>query len=184
MSLRFVYTRTDDPLAQPLIDELTGEYDRRYGDFYTRSGEPREMQKYPADVFSPAQGGNFVLLLDGDEPVSGGAFKHLDPTTAEMKRVWTHSTRRRQGLARLVLAELEAQAWRQGYRSVFLTTGFRQPEAAGLYLNYGYTALYDPNASLEELRKLPFRKELRASEASSRSELPRTQRGPLQRVSA
>jgi hypothetical protein len=27
---------------------------------------------------------------------------------------------------------------RQGYRRVYLTTGFKQPEAAGLYINTGY----------------------------------------------
>jgi GNAT superfamily N-acetyltransferase len=160
MSLSFVYTRTDDPLAEPLIDALTFEYDSRYGEFYAQSGETREMQKYSPEVFSPAAGGNFVLLLDDGRPVSGGAFKRLDPSTAELKRIWTDSARRRQGLARLVLVELEAQAWRQGYRSVYLTTGFRQPEAAGLYLSHGYTGLYDPDGDLQAQRRLPFRKEL------------------------
>jgi GNAT superfamily N-acetyltransferase len=160
MSLSFLYTRTDDPLAQPLIDELTFEYESRYGEFYAQSGETREMQKYSAEVFSPSEGGNFVLLLDDGTPVSGGAFKRLDPFTAELKRIWTDSARRRQGLARLVLIELEAQAWRQGYRSVYLTTGFRQPEAAGLYLSHGYTGLYDPDGDLQAQRRLPFRKDL------------------------
>lgn len=164
MSLRFVYTRADDPLARPLIDELSFEYDSRYGEFYTASGEPREMQKYGPEVFSPAEGGNFLLLLDGDEPVSGGAFKRLDPFTAEFKRVWTRATRRREGLARLVLVELEAQAWRQGYRQVYLTTGFRQPEATGLYRSHGYADLGDPDAGPgadpATVRRYAFRKDL------------------------
>lgn len=160
MSLQFVYTRTDDPLARPLVEQLTQEYDSRYGDFYQESGDPREMEKYAPEVFTPAEGGNFVLLLEHGQPISGGAFKRLLPHTAEFKRIWTHSAHRRRGFARRVLAELEAQAWRQGYRDVFLTTGFRQPEATGLYLSHGYTALFDPHGDLEAQRKLPFRKAL------------------------
>ncbi len=160
MTLQFVYTTPTDPLAQPLVDELTREYDQRYGEFYAQSDEPPEMQKFGPEVFAAAQGGSFVLLLEHGQPVSGGAFKRLDGFTAEMKRVWTHSGHRRRGLARRVLAELEAEAARQGYRSLFLTTGFRQPEAVGLYLGAGYTALYDPDGDLQAQRKLPFRKDL------------------------
>lgn len=154
----FLYTTLHDPLAQPLITELSHEYESRYGDFYERSGEPREMQKYPPEVFTPAQGGNFLLLLRGGQAVAGGAFKRLDEATAEFKRIWTRSDLRRQGLARRVLIELEDQAARQGYGRIWLTTGFRQPEATGLYLTHGYTGLFDPDADLQALRRLPFEK--------------------------
>ena len=46
-----------------------------------------------------------------------------------------------------LLAELEREAAEAGYRRVFLTTGPRQPEAVGLYLATGYTALADPGAA-------------------------------------
>jgi GNAT superfamily N-acetyltransferase len=51
----------------------------------------------------------------------------------ELKRIWTDSSLRRQGLARRVLVELEAEARRRGYTRVFLGTGPRQPEATALY---------------------------------------------------
>lgn len=88
-----------------------------------------------------------------------------DDETAEFKRVWTHSAHRRQGLAKLVLRELELQAIRQGYARVYLTTGFRQPEAVGLYLTNGYRALFDTAADPETIKSLPFEKWL--SEASA-----------------
>lgn len=160
MTMSFVYTRTDDPLARPLVEELEREYDTRYGEFYESTGETREMHKYPPEVFTPPQGGNFVLLLDDGAPVSGGAFMRIDAHTAELKRVWTHSARRREGLARRVLVELEAQAWRQGYRVVYLTTGFRQPEAAALYREQGYTDLGDPDEQAATVRRVAFRKDL------------------------
>ncbi|WP_265522381.1 GNAT family N-acetyltransferase [Oerskovia flava] len=78
--------------------------------------------------------------------------------TAELKRIWTHSAHRRRGLARQVLAELEQRAAARGYRRIYLTTGPRQPEAAGLYLATGYTALFDRAAEPETLGPLAFEK--------------------------
>jgi hypothetical protein len=99
-----------------------------------------------------------VLLLRDGVAVGGGAFMRHDERTAELKRVWTHADLRRQGLASKVLLELEAQVLRQGYERICLTTGFRQPEAVGLYLGHGYTALFDDAADPETPRKLPFEK--------------------------
>ena len=156
----FIYTSLQDPRALPLIEELSREYESRYGDFYLQESGVPEIQRYPAEVFTPAQGGNFLLLLRNGRAVAGGAFKRLDADTAGFKRIWTDSSLRRQGLASSILAELEAQALRQGYQRVFLTTGFRQPEAVGLYLGHGYQRLFDPGADLQALRKLPFEKHL------------------------
>lgn len=86
-----------------------------------------------------------------------------DETTAEFKRVWTDKDFRRQGLAKRVLVELEEQAIRQGYERVYLTTGFRQPEARGLYLTTGYSALFDLEANPEDIQILAFEKALTAS---------------------
>ncbi|MFZ4284853.1 GNAT family N-acetyltransferase [Variovorax sp. HJSM1_2] len=160
MSDQFVYTDVRDPRAKPLIDALTEEYDRRYGDFYNVEGTVREMQKYPPEVFAPPHG-NFVLLLRNGQAIGGGAFKRFDERTAEFKRVWTDARLRRQGLARKVLRELEAQAQRQGYTRIYLTTGCRQPEAVGLYLSEGYDNLFDPAIDPEILRSLPFEKTLK-----------------------
>ena len=74
--------------------------------------------------------------------------------------MWTHSQWRRQGLACKVMAELEAQVQRQGYRRIYLTTGFRQPEAVGLYQGLGYSALFDVAAPAGTYRSLPFEKRL------------------------
>ncbi|WP_105385386.1 GNAT family N-acetyltransferase [Neorhizobium alkalisoli] len=160
MSDRFIYTTPLDPLAKPLIDELTFEYDSRYGSFYDAEGATKEMNRYAPEVFAPPHG-NFLLLLRNGEAIAGGAFmRHEDEGTAELKRVWTHSDHRRQGLARKILIELEEQAARQGYTRIYLTTGFRQPEAVALYLTNGYSALFDTTADPETIRKLPFEKSL------------------------
>ena len=62
--------------------------------------------------------------------------------------------------------ELELQAIRQGYGRIFLTTGFRQPEAKGLYLETGYTPLFDISVDPEIYGKLGFEKELSVAQAS------------------
>jgi GNAT superfamily N-acetyltransferase len=164
----FVNCSSRDPRAKPLIEELTFEYDTRYGDFFEKEGAVVEMNRYPPEAFAPPHG-NFLLLMRGDEAIAGGAFMRHAEGTAEFKRIWTRRDLRRQGLARKLLVELEAQASRQGYARIYLTTGCRQPEAAGLYLTNGYTALFDVNADLEALRHLAFEKLLSARDLGSPS---------------
>ncbi|GIT80462.1 N-acetyltransferase [Leifsonia sp. LS1] len=159
-TVRVVVTRADDPLAAPLVGELSREYDERYG---LNNGIPSsvELSRYPAELFTAEHGGTFLLLLDADgEPVAGGAFMREDDDTVEIKRVWTHSSRRRQGLARRVMAELEAEAGRRGVRTLVLTTGARQPEAVALYLSLGYEPLFDLEGDWEAVSYLGFRKDV------------------------
>jgi GNAT superfamily N-acetyltransferase len=98
-------------------------------------------------------------LLRNGTAVAGGAFRRYDAETAELKRIWTHSSYRRQGLARRVLEVLEAETVRLGYRRLFLTTGPRQPEARELYLAAGFTPLFDVTAP-PVAGPLPFEKAL------------------------
>lgn len=157
----FAYTTPEDPRAEPLTAGLRDEYATRYREIAAQRAVADEMEKYAPGLFTPAAGGCFVLLLENGHAIAGGAFKrHADPGTAEIKRVWTHPERRRQGLAARVMLELETQAARQGYRQLYLTTGSRQPEAIQLYLSLGYTALGDL-ATITSVRiGLPFVKRL------------------------
>lgn len=160
MSDQFLSSSPLDPLAKPLLDELLQEYNSRYGTFFDARGAEAEMNRYPPEAFSPPNG-HFLLLLREGRAIAGGAFMRHTSDTAEFKRVWTDARFRRQGLARKVLVELENLAVRQGYHHAYLTTGFRQPEAVGLYLTNGYTPLYDTSADPEELKSpLPFTKRL------------------------
>ena len=93
-------------------------------------------------------------------PSAAAHSSFYDEHTAELKRVWTRRDLRRQGLARKVIVRLEELALAQGYSRIFLTTGFRQPEAAGLYLNNGYSALFDTNLPHALYRHLPFVKHI------------------------
>lgn len=175
-----------DPLVEPLLAGLSVEYRSRYHDLLTEEQHRAEMAHYAAEEFAPPVG-SLVLLLEAGEPVAGGAFRRrLEPElgdttrlaradardvdgvpvipTAELKRIWTHAAHRRRGLARRVLAELEARARDLGYPRLYLTTGPRQPEAAALYRSTGYTPLSvaaagenDP-AGEQPFSPLPFEK--------------------------
>lgn len=159
MALHFVTTTPDDPRAEPLVDELSRDYDARYG---LNDGVPSsfELRRYPAELFTPERGGLFLLLMEGTDAVAGGAYKRVDETTAEIKRVWTSSAHRRRGLARIVMAELEDRARATGYTRAELTTGARQPEAVALYLAIGYEPQFDLDSDWEEVSYLAFAKSL------------------------
>jgi len=155
-----VYRHTTplDPQAQVVLRDLEREYDERYGNLF---GEPAsvEIARYPTEAFS-APGGTFLMIEVDGSAISAGAFMTIDAATVEFKRMWTHADHRGRGLARLVLAELEAEARRRGFTRVVLSTGPRQPEAVRLYLATGYTPLFDRSLSAEQIVIHHFEKEL------------------------
>lgn len=120
----FIQTLPTDPLIAPVIEGLFGEYRQRYGDYFGDQ-EPEAL-----DLYAPPQGA-FIVLLRAGAPIAMGAFKRYDALTAELKRIWTRGDLRRQGLAQRVLQQLETLALAQGYRRLYLTTGFRQPGSGG-----------------------------------------------------
>ncbi|MGW3111751.1 GNAT family N-acetyltransferase [Streptomyces sp. NPDC001091] len=150
-----VQVAVSDPRVRPLLRELGDEYSARYG-----KDAHAELARYPDEEFTASYGGLLLLILEGGEPVAGGAFRRYDTATAELKRIWTHSAHRRRGLAREVVAELEREAHARGYERIYLTTGPRQPEARALYLNSGYRPLFDTEADPESIGPLPFEKHL------------------------
>ena len=121
--------RYADPDVQRMIAEVQAEYVTRYGG-------PDQAPVEPAE-FEPPQGLFVVGVLDG-VPVATGAWRRTEGATGEIKRMYVAATARRRGLARLVLAELEATAAAAGIDRLVLNTGTAQPEAIALYESSGY----------------------------------------------
>lgn len=149
------------PLTQPLIEGLISEYDGRYGATDRPGGARGEIFRYPEGLYSPPLGDLLLVQRDG-RTIAGGAFMSHDDETAEIKRIWTDPSLRRQGLARTIMSALEESAAALGYTRTYLSTGFRQPEAVALYLSLGYRPLFDPAADPHLYRSLPFEKHIGA----------------------
>ncbi len=126
------------PDAVRLIEEVQGEYVRRYGG--------RDETPLDPLMFEPPEGSFFVGYLDG-EPVATGAWRRSlvevfgTGRTAEIKRMYVAPAARGRGLARRMLAHLEADAAAYGAEAVVLETGLAQPEAIALYESSGYAPI-------------------------------------------
>lgn len=118
-------------IARGLIDQMCAELGARYGT------PPSPFSA--ADVSAPRTA--FLIVRRGSEPIGCGALRRLDDETAEIKRMFVVPSSRRQGIARLLLMELERTAAQFGYRSLRLETGVQQPEAIALYESRGFTRI-------------------------------------------
>ena len=145
-----------DPEVVPLLADLADEYDGRYPGLGF-GAEWMATESTAADFAPPS--GAFVVLVEDGRTVAGGAFRRVDDTTADLKRIWVAPEARRRGLGRQVLAELEPRARALGYRRFELSTGPNQPEAVALYLAAGYEAHFDVAVPPTDA-PLPFSKEL------------------------
>lgn len=154
--LTFVAVTSDDALAEPLFADLAVEYSQRYGS--TETAVMTWLRSHPEEI-APPDGDLVIGLIDG-RPVTGGAFCRFDDATAELKRIWTDRQRRKQGLGRALLAELESRIVQRGYRRIYLTTGDRQPEAEALYAAAGYQRLAEPLAAQGDVFPIAFAKAL------------------------
>lgn len=125
----------DHPDVVALVTRLQEFYVERYGG---RDDDPTD----PA-MFEPPAGAFFLGYLDG-VPVATGAWRREGvermgtTATAEIKRMYVVPEATGRGLARRMLAHLEATARDAGYEAIVLSTGARQPEAMALYESSGY----------------------------------------------
>jgi GNAT superfamily N-acetyltransferase len=80
----------------------------------------------------------YIAAWLGDVAVGCGAIREMDPTTAEIQRMYVHRDYRRRQVARTILRHLESEAHRLGYTRVLLETGDRQAAAMALYEASGF----------------------------------------------
>ncbi|NYJ05456.1 GNAT family N-acetyltransferase [Petropleomorpha daqingensis] len=80
-----------------------------------------------------------LLVRDEDGTALGcGALRALGDGVAEVKRMYVVPSARGRGVSKAVLRGLEDAARRNGWTTLRLETGPRQPEAIGLYTRAGY----------------------------------------------
>jgi len=128
IEIEIVSAPFDGPDARLLRDELTADLHGRYG----KETEPG-VKPTAADLLV------FLVARDRDgAPLGCGGLRRLDADTVELKRMYVRPVGRGRGIARRLLAALEAQAARHGAKRVLLETGELQHEAISLYGSSGY----------------------------------------------
>ena len=80
----------------------------------------------------------YLLACHDGHAVGCGALRAYTPFVGELRRMFVTRAARRQGVARTLVARLEAQAQRLGYRELVLETGRRQRPAIALYAGSGF----------------------------------------------
>jgi DNA-binding MarR family transcriptional regulator/GNAT superfamily N-acetyltransferase len=123
----------DAPDARSCVRAYFAELDRRSeSGFDVAAGISAE----PHEVTPPA--GLFLVAYLRGEPVGCGAVKHHPGQPSEIKRMWVAESARGLGIARRVLAELEADAAASGATTLRLETNKSLREAIALYRSAGY----------------------------------------------
>jgi len=85
--------------------------------------------------------GTFVIARADGRAIGCGAFRMLDGSRAEVKRMYVEPELRGHGVGKGILDHLEAAAMSVGARTLVLETGVDQVEAIGLYLRAGFSQI-------------------------------------------
>ena len=132
LSLSIASEPFDSPDAQRLIAAL----DATLAELY-----PPEQRFGPNLKPEHLEGGRgaFLVARRGARSVGCGALRLLDPTTAEVKRMFVEPDQRGRGVGWAVLSSLEGTAREMGVTRLVLETGVHQDEAIALYRRAGFT---------------------------------------------
>jgi putative acetyltransferase len=119
----------DDPAGAALRIAQRAELDARYESDDHEPGAPPSA----ADIDV------FLVATDPSGRAAGcGALRHLDQTTAEVKRMYVAPESRGSGVATAILRALESAALDRGWTTIKLETGPAQPDAMRFYEREGY----------------------------------------------
>ena len=119
-----------------------------------------DIQNRYAEVNRPENMTALAVAYEDGVPIACGAWKRIDATTAELKRLYVLPQFRRKGVARSLIASLEADAAAAGIRCMILETAVDTADSHRLYLSAGYRIMdyYGSPAGAENC--LCFHKEL------------------------
>ncbi|HEX5151372.1 MAG TPA: GNAT family N-acetyltransferase [Parafilimonas sp.] len=93
-----------------------------------------------------------IVVYDKEKPIACGCYKEYSTSTIEIKRMFVEKAYRGNGIAKLVLHELENRAIENGFQYAILETSIHFAVAKNLYQQGGYivTPNYDQYKNLEE----------------------------------
>lgn len=139
--MRIEFVTADSQDFRMLAGELDAYYVSLVGDIqnrYAHVNRPENMQ-------------GLAVAYDGEAPAAIGAWKRMDETTAEIKRIFVRPAYRRRGVASALIRALEAHAAQAGYSRFLLETARNTDGSHRLYLSLGYqiTEYYGSPAGAE-----------------------------------
>jgi GNAT superfamily N-acetyltransferase len=126
--ITFIKTDSSNNHFQLLIKELDKDLAIRDGDehaFYAQFNKVNMIKQV-------------IVAYEGAIPVACGAIKSFSDDTMEVKRMWVEPNYRGQGIASLLLKELESWTKELNCNRCILETGNKQLEALALYHKNGY----------------------------------------------
>ena len=126
MEIRFVSAESAD--FRSLAAQLDAYYFTLVGDIQLKYAEPNRPENMNA----------LVVAYEGEIPIACGAWKAIDPETAEIKRIFVDPAYRRKGAASRVIRSLEENVLASGRRKLILETAVDTSGSHALYLSLGY----------------------------------------------
>lgn len=132
---RIIIERTD-PRSEPARACLQAYYDELAQRFAHSFDVARSRDPDAADMILPR--GVFLLAWSDGLPVACVGLKGGDSDTAEVKRLWVAPAARGLGVARQLMAAVEAAARELGIQRLRLDTNKELPEAVELYRKTGW----------------------------------------------
>jgi GNAT superfamily N-acetyltransferase len=145
--VRIVPVTWGDPRASALRELMDVELTAIYGSLFASSdpgavlpARRKALAIDPKDILAT------LLAIDADgTPLAHAALRDHGGEW-EVKRLFVGKEARGRGIARRIMADLEAVARDAGAKRLILQTGDRQPEAVALYQRTGYQRIeiYEP----------------------------------------
>ena len=126
LTIERITAPTDE--VRRLVDELNADLSGPY--------LPEQHHSVPFEPLFDGSVAFFAARINGVAVGCGGVAFY--DGFAEVKRMYTRPTARRQGVAKTVLRKLEEEAKREGYLVLRLETGMYQAEAIGFYSREGF----------------------------------------------
>ncbi|MDA7921917.1 GNAT family N-acetyltransferase [Verrucomicrobiales bacterium] len=121
---------------EPLIRELVFAILKSYG--LEPSPKDTDADLFDLNGFYFDRGGDFSVLLDGEEIIGTVALFNLGNEVCELRKMYLDPNFRRRGLGKQLLEYGLVKARELGFTQVTLETASELKEAVALYKSYGF----------------------------------------------
>ena len=128
---KIIRTNSNNIDFQELVKELDADLKIRDGEEHSFFAQFNKI-----DLIN-----HVIVAYFNDEAVGCGAMKQYDDDTMEVKRMFVKPISRGNGIATIVLKEVENWAKELDFSKCILETGIKQPEAIALYQKNDYTQI-------------------------------------------